>query len=89
MMAADLDSARFADFYDRRVLQSAASFTAPSTAPGRTHPATFVVCDRDRSIVPADQERVAGKVRRVSAAHMAPLSASRGVAAAIHGAALM
>jgi hypothetical protein len=56
---------------------------------GRTHPVTFVVCDQDRSIVPADQERVAGKVRRVSAAHMAPLSASRGVAAAIHGAALM
>jgi pimeloyl-ACP methyl ester carboxylesterase len=92
MMAADLDSVRFADFYDRRVLQSAASFIAPSTAPGRTHPATFVVCDKDRSIVPADQERMAGKadhVRRVSAAHMAPLSASRGVAAAIHGAAMM
>lgn len=35
MMAADLDSVRFADFYDRRVLQSAASFIASSTAQHR------------------------------------------------------
>jgi pimeloyl-ACP methyl ester carboxylesterase len=90
MMAADLDGRRFADFYARRVLQSAASFTTPSTAPERAHPVTYVICDQDRSIRPDNQERMAAQadhVRHVSAAHMALLSAPGDVADAIHQAA--
>jgi pimeloyl-ACP methyl ester carboxylesterase len=92
MMAGDLDGDRFADFYARRVLQSAASFTAPSTGPERAHPATYVLCDKDRSILPADQERMARKadqVCRIGAAHMSLLSAPVEVADAIHRAAAM
>jgi pimeloyl-ACP methyl ester carboxylesterase len=83
MMAADLDQPRFAEFYQRRVLQSAASFADPSTARPHGHPTTYLLCAQDRSIVLADQERMAATadhVHRIDSAHLAPLSRPREVA---------
>lgn len=83
VLGADLGDG-FAQFHRNRRLQSIASFACPSTAPARTHPTSYVVCERDQSIFVADQERMsaaADTVTRIDAAHMAPLSRPREVAA--------
>jgi pimeloyl-ACP methyl ester carboxylesterase len=44
----------------RRFLpQSLASLTAPSNAPDRSHPATYIICEQDQALPPAAQERMA------------------------------
>lgn len=83
VMAADLPADRFAEFFAGLGQQSIASFTSPSRAPARTHPVTYLLCERDRSILPADQERMAAaadRVHRLDAGHMMMLSRPREVA---------
>jgi pimeloyl-ACP methyl ester carboxylesterase len=53
---ADLDSDHAARVHERLVLQSATSFTAPSNAPARSHPTTYVLCTGDQAISLAAQE---------------------------------
>jgi pimeloyl-ACP methyl ester carboxylesterase len=61
------------------VLQSAASFGTPSTAPDRAHPTTYMIADQDSdNCLPVDaQEAMAANadyVVRLPAAHMVQLS---------------
>jgi len=61
----------------RFVLQSDSSFAAPSTAPGRTHPTTYVIATRETDASVAAQEAWAANadyVVRLPAAHMLQLS---------------
>jgi len=39
--------------------QSIASVTAPSTAPDRTHPTTYIICEHDHALPTAAQEQMA------------------------------
>ncbi|MGY1608580.1 MULTISPECIES: alpha/beta fold hydrolase [unclassified Geodermatophilus] len=78
-LCADLSSEQAAAFRDRLVLQSVAAFTAPSTAPERGHPTTYVVCaqESDNCIPVPAQEAMgaqAGRLVRLPSAHMAALS---------------
>ena len=73
----DLDAARAARAYKRLVLQSTASFVAPSASPARSHPSTYVLCTEDQCIPLALQEamaRPADNVVRLQSAHFAQLS---------------
>jgi len=74
---ADLGAEDAARVHDRLVLQSAASFLAPSGAPARSHPCTYVLCSEDRAIPPALQEMMsapADDVIRLQSAHFPQLS---------------
>lgn len=86
VLASDLDDALFADLYQRRLLQSGAAFVTPATAPVRKHPVTYLICDRDQGILPADQLKMADgadRVEHVDASHFAPLSRADEVAAVL------
>jgi len=77
VLVADLDETVFADVHDRRNGHAAITFAQPATAPAPAHPVTYVLCERDRAIFPADQERMAtgaDHVVRLDATHMAPLT---------------
>jgi pimeloyl-ACP methyl ester carboxylesterase len=47
------------------VPQSVASFAAPSTAPERRHPATYIVCEQDQAVPPPAQEQWAANADNV------------------------
>ena len=78
-LCADLDRDRTRDMLSRAVLQSAAAFGAPSTAPDRAHPTTYMIAaqDSDNCVPVAAQEAMstdADYVVRLPAAHMVQLS---------------
>jgi pimeloyl-ACP methyl ester carboxylesterase len=78
-LCADLDRNRAREVLSRAVLQSAAAFGAPSTAPVRAHPTTYVIAaqDSDNCVPVAAQEAMstsADCVVRLPAAHMVQLS---------------
>ncbi|MGY1693351.1 MULTISPECIES: alpha/beta fold hydrolase [unclassified Geodermatophilus] len=78
-LCADLPREQAAALRDRLVLQSAAAFTTPSSAPERAHPTTYVVCaqESDDCIPVPAQEAMgaqAGRLVRLPSAHMAQLS---------------
>ncbi len=71
----DRDSAQ--RMLSRFVLQSASSATAPSTAPDRTHPTTYMIATEETDASVAAQEAWAANadcVVRLPAAHMVQLS---------------
>jgi pimeloyl-ACP methyl ester carboxylesterase len=71
----DRDSAR--TMLSRFVLQSASSAIAPSTAPDRTHPTTYMIATEETDASVAAQEAWAAHadyVIRLPAAHMVQLS---------------
>ncbi len=79
----DLDDDRAARVHGQLVLQSAASFLAPSTAPVRTHPVTYVLCADDQAIPLALHEAMsapADDVVQLQSAHFAQLSDPQQVA---------
>jgi pimeloyl-ACP methyl ester carboxylesterase len=79
----DLDSQAAARAYEQLVLQSAASFVAPSGSPARSHPTTYVLCTEDQAIPLALQEAMsapADDVVRLESAHFAQLSHPQEVA---------
>jgi pimeloyl-ACP methyl ester carboxylesterase len=78
VLCADLDAARWAGFHARMLLQSQASARTPSTAPARSHPATYVICNRDEAVpVEAQEAWAAGSDHtvRLDTAHLPQLSA--------------
>lgn len=73
----DLDADSAARTHERLVLQSAASFSAPSRAPARSHPSTYVKCTEDQCIPLALQEAMSSRADDVvdlQSAHFAQLS---------------
>jgi pimeloyl-ACP methyl ester carboxylesterase len=77
VLAADLPPDRFAQLRKGLQLQSIASFAAGGSAPGRSHPTTYVVCLQDRAIHLVDQQRMsapADHVVEIDAAHMVMIS---------------
>jgi pimeloyl-ACP methyl ester carboxylesterase len=78
-LCADLDRNRTRDMLSRFVLQSAASFSTPSTAPDRAHPTTYMIADQDSDncLPVAAQEAMSANadyVVRLPAGHMVQLS---------------
>ena len=78
-LCADLDRDRAREVLSRAVLQSAAAFGSPSTAPVRAHPTTYVIAaqDSDNCVPVAAQEAMSASadyVVRLPAAHMVQLS---------------
>jgi pimeloyl-ACP methyl ester carboxylesterase len=78
-LCADLDRERAAEFLSHVVLQSAAAFGSPSTAPDRGHSTTYMICEQEsvNSIPVPVQEAMsanADNVVRLPSAHMAQLS---------------
>jgi pimeloyl-ACP methyl ester carboxylesterase len=59
LQCADVDKQRAEADLRRFLPQSIASATAPSTAPDRAHPTTYIICERDQAIPPAAQEQMA------------------------------
>jgi pimeloyl-ACP methyl ester carboxylesterase len=83
VLARDLDDGEFAELYGRRLLQNAATFATPATAPPHTHPATYVICDQDQAILPANQRKMAAGADHVvslDASHLAPISRASEIA---------
>jgi pimeloyl-ACP methyl ester carboxylesterase len=73
----DLDRDRAQEVLARFVLQSDTSFAAPSTAPDRTHPTTYVITTNETDASVAAQEGWAASadyVVRLPAGHMLQLS---------------
>lgn len=73
----DLDAEAAARAHEQLVLQSAASFLAPSGSPARSHPTTYVLCTEDQAIPLALQEAMSAQaddVVRLKSAHFAQLS---------------
>jgi pimeloyl-ACP methyl ester carboxylesterase len=58
-LCADVDKQRAYASLRRFVPHSIASATAPSTAPDRGHPTTYVICERDQALPVAAQEQMA------------------------------
>ncbi|QYN21814.1 alpha/beta fold hydrolase [Amycolatopsis sp. DSM 110486] len=88
VLAPDLDEAAFAGVHGQRRAHAAVTFTQPATEPERTHPVTYVVCERDEAIFPVDQEKMAAgadHVVRLDAPHLAPLTHPREVADLLAG----
>ena len=87
-LCADLDRNRAREVLSRAVLQSAAAFGAPSTAPVRAHPTTYVIAaqDSDNCVPVAAQEAMSASadyVVRLPAAHMVQLSRPDALAEAL------
>jgi pimeloyl-ACP methyl ester carboxylesterase len=78
-LCADVDREPAAEFLSHAVLQSLAAFENPSTAPDRSHPTTYIICEQesDNNIPVTAQEAMsanADDVVRLSSAHYAQLS---------------
>ena len=87
-LCADLDRARTRDMLSRFVLQSAAAFDAPSTAPDRAHPTTYMIATQETDASVAAQEAISASadyVVRLPAAHMVQLSRPDELAEALGG----
>lgn len=74
---ADVDPQRAADNIRRKVPKSISSLAAPSTAPVRGHPVTYIILENDQVIPPAAQEQMAhaaDHVVRLVSSHQAMFS---------------
>jgi pimeloyl-ACP methyl ester carboxylesterase len=81
-MCSDVDRDRAEEVLSHFVLQSGASFVAPSVAPVRTHPTTYVIATQEADFSVAAQEARAVNadfVVRLPAAHMVQLSCPDGL----------
>ncbi len=89
-LCADVDADYFArEVHPRYLLTSLSSVQSPSTGPGRTHPATYVVCEQDHAIPIEAQEAVAttfDRVERLPSSHAPMLSMPERLAGVIDGA---
>jgi pimeloyl-ACP methyl ester carboxylesterase len=69
---ADVDPQKAEAELRRMLPQSMSSATAPSSAPDRQHPTTYIICENDQAIPPAAQEQMAAKadhVERLASSH--------------------
>ncbi len=84
VLAADMDSTRFAEqIYGRFMLSSAAAMSQASSAPDRTHPVTYVVLEQDNAIPKQAQEAMSAQaddVRRLPTSHSPMLVDPEGLA---------
>ena len=88
-VAADVDRAAFLPIYERLGVQSLASWAAPSSAPPRSHPTTYVICTQDQAIPPQAQEQMArgaDDVVRLDSAHCPMFSMPGQLADVLHAA---
>ena len=77
MLCADVDEQQAYATLRRFVPQSIASAIAPSTAPDRGHPTTYIICEQDRALPPAAQEQMAAAAdhcHRLASSHNPMLS---------------
>jgi pimeloyl-ACP methyl ester carboxylesterase len=58
-LCADVDPQHAYPSLRRLLPQSIASATDPSTAPDRSHPTTYIICEQDQALPPATQEQMA------------------------------
>ena len=87
-LAADLDLDAVARVREECVVQSAAAFAAPSSAPDRSHPVTYVLCTEDEAVpVPAQEamSAAADNTIRIKSAHFVQFSRSEELADALAG----
>jgi pimeloyl-ACP methyl ester carboxylesterase len=73
----DVEPERAAEILRGMVPQSVSSFAAPSTAPDRLHPTTYIICEQDQAVPPVAQEQwaaAADNVVRLPSSHQAMLS---------------
>ena len=80
IFCADLDEPTSMLLHSNLVLQSLSAFVIPAAAPSRAHPTTYVIAEQDKCFPPVGQEQAAqhaDRVLRVSAGHMAQVSAPR------------
>jgi pimeloyl-ACP methyl ester carboxylesterase len=76
-LCADIDEQPAYANLRRLVPQSISSATAPSTAPDRGHPTTYIICEKDQALPPAAQEQMAAAAdhtRRLPSSHQAMTS---------------
>lgn len=81
---ADLDPARVQELHGHLMFSAAAVLGAPSTAPDRNHPVTYVVLEHDNAIPAVAQEAMAARadhVERLPTSHCAMLADPEGLAA--------
>jgi pimeloyl-ACP methyl ester carboxylesterase len=86
-LCADVDSKRAAENLRRLTPQAMSTLTAPSTAPERSHPATYIICEQDKSIPPAAQEQMAARadhIERLASSHQ-PMASMPDQLAAVLG----
>lgn len=86
----DVERATYDRYADRFLLQSLGFFVAPTTAPDRTHPTTYIVCTQDNCIPPPAQEAMAEQadhVEHLDSGHSPMWSVPRQVADLLHAAA--
>ena len=87
-LCADIDATTTAANMRRFVPQSISSLAAASSAPDRTHPATYIICELDNAIPPAAQEAMsarADRVERLASSHQAMGSMPERVASLLEG----
>ena len=73
----DVEPDRAAEYLQHMVPQSVSSFAAPSTAPDRRHPATYIICEHDQALAPPAQEQwaaAADHVVRLPSSHQPMVS---------------
>ena len=64
-LCSDLEPDRAAEELRRLIPQSMSSMGTPSSAPDRTHPTTYIICERDNAIPVAIQEQMAAAANHV------------------------
>jgi len=64
-LCADLEPDRAAEELRRLIPQSMSSLGSPSSAPERTHPTTYIICEQDNAVPVAVQEQMAAAANRV------------------------
>jgi hypothetical protein len=63
------------------------AFAASSTAPERSHPATYIICEQDNAVPPAAQEQMAARadhIERLASSHQ-PMASMPDQLAAVLG----
>lgn len=80
----ELAPERVPEWTQHNLLSSAAAFDTPVKAPDRTHPATYIVLERDRAVPPAAQQAMAANadhVERMDTSHQAMIADPAGLTA--------
>jgi pimeloyl-ACP methyl ester carboxylesterase len=76
-LCADVDTQHAYVNLRRLLPQSIASLAAPSTAPDRGHPTTYIICEQDQTLAPAAQEQMAAAAdhrHRLPSSHLPMVS---------------
>lgn len=76
-LCADVEEAQAYPELRRMAPQSVASLVAPSSAPDRAHPVTYIICERDQALPVAAQEQMAAAadhVERLASSHQPMVS---------------